>query len=89
MRLLSTVLSLGVALPQAWAAQSSSASSGIVPSAFTVPGPFPTTAYSKYYNSPTATSAQVQPVISDPVTVRLHDPLLLEIVAQSSSMITA
>ena len=39
------------------------------PSAFTAPGVFPTSAYSKYYNSPTATSAQVQPVISDPVLV--------------------
>jgi sphingomyelin phosphodiesterase len=40
------------------------------PSAFTAPGTFPTSVYSKYFNSPTATSAQVQPVISDPVLVR-------------------
>jgi sphingomyelin phosphodiesterase len=37
------------------------------PSAFTAPGAFPTSVYSRYYNNPTATSAQVQPVISDPV----------------------
>ncbi|KIJ54050.1 hypothetical protein M422DRAFT_73723 [Sphaerobolus stellatus SS14] len=37
------------------------------PLTFTAPGAFPTSVYSKYYNSPTATSAQVQPVISDPV----------------------
>lgn len=37
-------------------------------SVFTVPGPFPTSLYSQYYNNPTATTAQPQPVISDPVT---------------------
>ena len=39
------------------------------PSAYTVPGAFPTSLYSEYYNDPTATTAQPQPVISDPVTV--------------------
>ena len=39
------------------------------PSAFTAPGAFPTSVYSSYYNDPTQTSAQVQPVISDPVDV--------------------
>jgi len=39
-------------------------------SAYTVPGAFPTSLYSTYYNNPTATSAQPQPVISDPVTVK-------------------
>lgn len=42
-----------------------------VPSAYAVPGAFPTSLYSNYYNNPTATSAQPQPVISDPVTVNL------------------
>lgn len=37
------------------------------PSSFTAPGTFPTTAFSSYYNNPTATSAQPQPVVSDPV----------------------
>jgi len=46
-----------------------SSSSDIGTSTFTAPGAFPTSLYSKYYNSPTATSAQVQPVISDSVTV--------------------
>jgi len=36
---------------------------------YTAPGVFPVTAFSSYYASPTATSAQVQPVISDPVNV--------------------
>lgn len=36
---------------------------------FTAAGTFPTSLYSKYYNNPTATSAQVQPVITDAVTV--------------------
>ncbi|KAF8913262.1 Metallo-dependent phosphatase-like protein [Gymnopilus junonius] len=39
----------------------------IQPSTFTAPGAFPTSAFSKYFNSPTATSAQPQPVISDPI----------------------
>lgn len=38
-------------------------------SAYTVPGAFPTSLYAEYYNNPTATSEQPQPVISDPVTV--------------------
>ncbi|KAG2363419.1 sphingomyelin phosphodiesterase [Suillus spraguei] len=39
-----------------------------LPSSYAVPGAFPTSLYSQYYNNPTATSAQPQPVISDPVT---------------------
>ena len=38
-------------------------------SAYTVPGEFPTSVYASYWNNPIATSAQPQPVISDPVTV--------------------
>jgi len=36
---------------------------------YTASGVFPVTAFSSYYASPTATSAQPQPVISDPVSV--------------------
>ena len=43
------------------------------PSAFTAPGAFPTSLYKHYFNSPTATSAQPQPVISDPVTVSIPE----------------
>ncbi|KAK0465473.1 Metallo-dependent phosphatase-like protein [Desarmillaria tabescens] len=39
---------------------------------YTAPGAFPTSLYSEYYNNPTATSAQVQPVISDAVTTPTH-----------------
>ena len=39
------------------------------PSSFAVSGVFPKSVYSAYYNNPTATSAQPQPVISDPVLV--------------------
>ncbi|KAJ3761911.1 sphingomyelin phosphodiesterase [Lentinula raphanica] len=46
--------------------------SGFPSSIFTVPGAFPTSVYSKYYNNPTQTSAQVQPVISDPVTHEIY-----------------
>ncbi|KAJ7775364.1 Metallo-dependent phosphatase-like protein [Mycena metata] len=38
------------------------------PSTFTAPGAFPTSVFGSYYNDPTQTSSQVQPVISDPVT---------------------
>jgi sphingomyelin phosphodiesterase len=37
--------------------------------AYTAPGAFPTSVYGSYWNDPTATSAQPQPVITDPVTV--------------------
>ncbi|KIY73533.1 Metallo-dependent phosphatase [Cylindrobasidium torrendii FP15055 ss-10] len=33
---------------------------------FTAPGVFPTSLFAEYYNDPTATSAQVQPKVSDP-----------------------
>ncbi|KAH9486374.1 Sphingomyelin phosphodiesterase B [Psilocybe cubensis] len=49
-------------------AGTSAAVTAIQPSTFTVPGAFPTSVFSKYYNQPTATSAQPQPVISDPIT---------------------
>lgn len=39
------------------------------PSAFTVTGAFPTSLFPSYYNNPTQTASQVQPIISDPVTV--------------------
>ncbi|KAJ4472551.1 Metallo-dependent phosphatase [Lentinula edodes] len=51
---------------------SAASSSSFPTSIFTVPGAFPTSVYSKYYNNPTATSAQVQPVISDPVTHEIY-----------------
>lgn len=57
-------------LTLAAAAGVASASTQLIqPSTFTVPGPFPTSVFSKYFNSPTATSAQPQPVVSDPVLV--------------------
>ncbi|KAH9962705.1 Metallo-dependent phosphatase [Lactifluus volemus] len=42
------------------------------PSTFTAPGTFPTSLYQSYYNNPTATSAQPQPVISDPVLHKIY-----------------
>ena len=50
-------------------ADAGNATVALGPSAFTVPGGFPTSAFRNYYNSPTATVSQVQPVISDPVNV--------------------
>ncbi|KAJ7455920.1 Metallo-dependent phosphatase [Mycena galericulata] len=56
-------------LPSVWAGTSTA--SGIsLPSAFTVPGAFPTAAFpkgQKYYNNPTQTASQVQPIIQDPI----------------------
>ena len=37
------------------------------PSTFTAQGTFPTDAYASYYNNPTQTTAQVQPIVTDPV----------------------
>src|SRR5260370_38758379 len=42
------------------------------PSSSAPPGEFPTSLYKSYYNNPTATSAQPQPVISDPVLVCIY-----------------
>ncbi|KAJ8084601.1 hypothetical protein PM082_003374 [Marasmius tenuissimus] len=56
--------------------QADSATALIRPSTFTAPGAFPTSVYTKYYNNPTATDAQVQPVISDPVSHKTY-PLSL------------
>ncbi len=42
------------------------------PSSYAPPGAFPTSLYKSYYNNPTATLAQPQPVISDPVLVRIY-----------------
>ncbi|KAG9316863.1 sphingomyelin phosphodiesterase [Chiua virens] len=44
--------------------------SDVPPSAYTAPGTFPTSVYGTFWNDPIATSAQPQPVITDPVTVR-------------------
>ena len=54
---------------QASTGEQAGSATAIRPSTFTVPGAFPTSVYTKYYNSPTATDVQVQPVISDPVSV--------------------
>ncbi|KAF7373118.1 Sphingomyelin phosphodiesterase [Mycena sanguinolenta] len=42
------------------------------PSTFTAPGAFPTSIFGSYYNDPTQTSAQVQPVVTDPVTHEVY-----------------
>jgi hypothetical protein len=52
----------------AWQASATSLTYG--PSSYAPPGAFPTQWYNSYYNDPTATTAQPQPVISDPVLVR-------------------
>ncbi|KAF9062914.1 sphingomyelin phosphodiesterase [Rhodocollybia butyracea] len=46
--------------------------SGFPTTVFTADGKFPTSIFSKYYNDPTATSAQPQPIISDPVTHEIY-----------------
>ncbi|KAF8204403.1 Metallo-dependent phosphatase [Mycena galopus ATCC 62051] len=57
------------------AAGTSSAQSA--PSAFTAPGAFPTSMFTKYYNDPKQTASQVQPVIKDPVETNVVYPLSL------------
>ncbi|KAI9511896.1 Metallo-dependent phosphatase-like protein [Russula earlei] len=48
------------------------------PSSYAPPGAFPTSLYDSYYNDPTATSAQPQPVISDPVLHKVFVPELTD-----------
>lgn len=59
-------------LLQAALSVSTGLAASIQPSTFTAPGAFPTSAFTRYYNDPTATSAQPQPVISDPVTHEVY-----------------
>ncbi|KAI0330007.1 sphingomyelin phosphodiesterase [Cubamyces sp. BRFM 1775] len=56
-------------LPQASVASTCGA---LGPPVFTVSGAFPTSIYTQYYNDPTATSAQPQPVITDPITRKVY-----------------
>ncbi|KAJ7361161.1 sphingomyelin phosphodiesterase [Mycena albidolilacea] len=53
------------------------ASGANTPSAFTAPGAFPTSMFTKYYNDPKQTASQVQPVIKDPVETGVVYPLSL------------
>ncbi|KAI0727851.1 sphingomyelin phosphodiesterase [Fomitopsis betulina] len=57
-------------LPVLVAAQSTAASPP--PLAYAVPGVFPTSVYGAYYNDPTATTAEPQPIITDPVTHEVY-----------------
>ncbi|RDX52009.1 sphingomyelin phosphodiesterase [Lentinus brumalis] len=59
-------------VPRSFASAEPVSADAFGPSAFTAPGAFPTSLYRHYYNSPTATSAQPQPVISDPVTHEIY-----------------
>lgn len=63
---------LRLLLSAAAALQASAASLSYGPSSYAPPGAFPTQWYDSYYNDPTATTAQPQPVISDPVLVSAH-----------------
>ncbi|KDQ63152.1 hypothetical protein JAAARDRAFT_188759 [Jaapia argillacea MUCL 33604] len=65
-----------LAMVSAAIASGASSSAGIQPGTFTAQGAFPTSLYTNYYNNPTATVSQVQPVISDPVTQKTY-PLAL------------
>ncbi|KAI9455924.1 Metallo-dependent phosphatase-like protein [Lactarius psammicola] len=62
------LLACAAVATQAWAATSLTYG----PSSFAAPGPFPTSLYKSYYNDPTATSAQPQPIISDPVLHKVY-----------------
>ncbi|KAF8921884.1 Metallo-dependent phosphatase-like protein [Mucidula mucida] len=47
----------------------------VTTSPYTAQGAFPTSVFSEYYNDPTATAAQVQPKISDPVSSIAANPI--------------
>ncbi|KAI0304073.1 sphingomyelin phosphodiesterase [Russula brevipes] len=68
----------GFLLGAAVALQASAASLSYGPSSYAPPGAFPTSLYSSYYNNPTATAAQPQPVISDPVLHKVYPPGLTD-----------
>ncbi|EPT05669.1 hypothetical protein FOMPIDRAFT_1110912 [Fomitopsis schrenkii] len=51
---------------------SAAQSTTLGPSVFTAPGAFPTSLYRAYYNDPTATTAQPQPIITDPVSFEVY-----------------
>ncbi|KZP10094.1 sphingomyelin phosphodiesterase [Athelia psychrophila] len=69
---LSSSKSSGASSSKASSSALSVSASGITPSTYTAGGAFPTSLFSKYYNNPTATSAQPQPVVSDPVTHKTY-----------------
>ncbi|KAH9964118.1 Metallo-dependent phosphatase [Russula dissimulans] len=48
------------------------------PSSYAPPGAFPTSLFESYYNDPTATTAQPQPVVSDPVLHKIFPPELTD-----------
>lgn len=54
----------------------------IQPSTYTAPGAFPTSVYSKYFNSPTQTSAQVQPGDQFPIVRTLYTLLTFSFLFQ-------
>ncbi|KAI0299797.1 Metallo-dependent phosphatase-like protein [Russula brevipes] len=68
----------GFLLGAAVALQASAASLSYGPSSYAPPGAFPTSLYPSYYNNPTATAAQPQPVISDPVLHKVYPPGLTD-----------
>lgn len=70
MRVTVSFIAVGIALFTTTVIATPSSSNEFGPSTFVAKGEFPTSVYQHYYNSPTATSAQVQPIISDPVSVR-------------------
>ncbi|THH31903.1 hypothetical protein EUX98_g2280 [Antrodiella citrinella] len=68
---------VGLAASQA-AAPIANTTNPFGPLAFTAPGAFPTSIYKEYFNDPTATSAQVQPVITDPVLHKTYPHALTD-----------
>ena len=54
----------------------------VTPSTFTVPSAFPTSFFTKYYNNPSATNVQPQPIISDPVSVSTWNAISVGITLQ-------
>ncbi|CCM04993.1 uncharacterized protein FIBRA_07191 [Fibroporia radiculosa] len=66
--LLTARLFIAVGLSLRGVASQTPYSETLGPLAWTAPGVFPTSLYQSYYNDPTATSAEPQPVITDPIT---------------------
>lgn len=67
-----------LALAARLASGAAAAGVSLGPSSFAVTGVFPSSVYSSYYNNPTATSAQPQPVITDPVLHKIFPESLTD-----------
>lgn len=71
LRLARLLITLAVVVGVVFAAATGEDTVELGPSTHTAPGLFPASVFRHYYNNPTATIAQPQPVVTDPILVRV------------------